>query len=153
LIDYVVSGTGGNLPVEVKSDGEDLWVANADVALVSRIHASDEKPLGTWTGATSAFGVLVTQGAVWVTGTTSPGRLYNIQPRIGPGPVNTVSSSLGNVPLDITTDGRYIWTANQGGSVSLVNMSSFAVTNIPTGFTEPVGILYDGANIWVTDVR
>jgi hypothetical protein len=27
-----------------------------------------------------------------------------------------------------------------------------ATTNITTGFTSPVGILYDGANIWVTDV-
>jgi hypothetical protein len=155
-----VDALGGELPVEVKSDGEDVWIALAATGRVGRFHASDGTLLGFWTGATSAWGVLVFQGNVWVTGTTSPGNLYAIRPQYGsgPGPVATVSSSLGINPLDITADGRYIWTANQGdqngagGGVSLFDPATGAATNITTGFTEPVGILYDGANIWVTDV-
>src|SRR5215470_15632141 len=48
----------GSVPILVQSDGADLWVANGD-STVSRVRASDGKLLDTWTGATSAFGVLV----------------------------------------------------------------------------------------------
>jgi DNA-binding beta-propeller fold protein YncE len=32
-----------------------------------------------------------------------------------------------------------------------VTLNPTAVTTVTTGFSRPVGILYDGANIWVTD--
>jgi DNA-binding beta-propeller fold protein YncE len=35
--------------------------------------------------------------------------------------------------------------------VSIINPGSFSVTTVTTGFTNPYGILYDGAHIWVTD--
>jgi hypothetical protein len=38
-----------------------------------------------------------------------------------------------------------------GGSVSMVTLNPISVTTVSTGFTNPVGILYDGGNIWVTD--
>src|SRR5215468_10388012 len=59
--------TVGNGPELVKSDGEDLWVANFSSNTVSQVHASNGKVLNTWTGATGAFGVLVAMGRVFVT--------------------------------------------------------------------------------------
>jgi DNA-binding beta-propeller fold protein YncE len=48
-----------------------------------------------------------------------------------------------------------VWTANEGspGSVSKVDPDTGIPTiTITTGFTKPIGILYDGANTWVTDL-
>jgi hypothetical protein len=77
--------TVGNSPQLVKSDGADLWVANRFGNSVSRVRASDGRLLETWTGATAAVGVLVARGAVFVTGDTSPGRLYSINPKLPAG--------------------------------------------------------------------
>ncbi len=55
---------------------------------VTRVRASDGKLLETWTGASKAFGVLVAGGRVYVTGFTSPGRLYVIDPTAPAGPIN-----------------------------------------------------------------
>src|SRR5215510_14981480 len=68
--------TVGGTPRLVESDGADLWVANNSGASVSRVRGSDGKLLETWTGATSANGVLVAMGQVFVTGSTNPGQLY-----------------------------------------------------------------------------
>ena len=65
-------------PRLVKSDGADLWVANFVPGTVSRVRASDGKLLETWTGATSAVGVLSAKGLIFVTGGPSPGKLYQI---------------------------------------------------------------------------
>jgi hypothetical protein len=140
----------GNTPWQVESDGADLWVTEASE--VKRVRASDGKVLDTWTGATGAFGVLVARGRVYVTGRATPGAIYVIDPSLaGPGPVGTLSSTLGVNTQSITTDGTLIWTSNFGGSISKVNPDTSATTNIATGFVTPSGILFDGANIWVSD--
>jgi hypothetical protein len=133
------------------SDGSDVWVANTGNGTVSRVRASDAALLGTWTGATGAFDVLVTPRGVWVTGQTSPGNIYTIYPDNAPSPVTVYpTSSIGALPTGIATDGEYIWTANFGGSVS--KFISGPATTVTTGFSQPVGILFDGTNIWVTDL-
>jgi DNA-binding beta-propeller fold protein YncE len=140
----------GAEPRLVKSDGADVWVANVDAATVSRVRASDGRLLETWTGATNAYGVLCAMGRVFVTGSASPGNLYQIDPTQPAGAVTVVSSALGPFPQSIAFDGQRIWTANLGGSVSIITLP-VTVTNVTTGFTSPLGIIYDGANIWVTD--
>ncbi len=78
-----------------------------------------------------------------------------IDPSLPPGAVTTLSSSLGNTPQDITTDGQFIWTANLGintGSISKVDPDTGAATTL-TGFNQLFGILFDGANLWVTDAN
>jgi DNA-binding beta-propeller fold protein YncE len=69
--------------------------------------------------------------------------------------VNLLSNTLGNAPLDITTDGQFIWTANVGsgvqGGISRVDPDTGATTTFTAGFTTPFGILFDGSNLWVTD--
>ena len=145
-----VTDVGGG-PSLVKSDGLDLWVANSISGTVSRIRASDGTLLQTWTGATGAFGVLCAAGKVFVTGMTSPGSLYQIDPTQPVGAVTTLSSALGDEPLGISYDGQRIWTANFSGSVSIVTLNPVAVTNVSTGFNSLAGVVYDGTNIWVTD--
>jgi hypothetical protein len=141
----------GSDPELVASDGADLWVADILGNDVKRVRASDGKVLETWTGATSAFAVLVARGRVYVTGSTTPGRIYVIDPSMAAGAVTTLSSSLGNNPNGIAADGSFIWTADLGGSVSRVDPDSGSTTTILTGFSAPIGSLFDGANIWVTD--
>jgi len=101
--------------------------------------------------------VLVARGRVFVSGQTAPGRLYAIDPSQPPGVVTTLSSTLSNQPQDITTDGQFIWTANRGngvlgGGISRVDPDTGATTNFILALNSgPSGILFDGANLWVTD--
>lgn len=136
--------TVGANPELVASDGADLWVASYGGDTVSRVRASDGKLLGTWTGATKAFGVVAANGLIFVTGNTNPGKLYQIDPAQPPGAVTIVTSSLGANPFGVSFDGARVWTANNG-SVSIVNLNPVAVTTVSAGFTRPFGILYDGA--------
>jgi hypothetical protein len=114
------------------------------------VRASDGFVLQTWTGANNARGVLVAQGAVYITGSTNPGRLYIITPAT-PGvspPVSLVTDQLGGFTVGIAFDGVAIWTANHIGSVSRIFNG---VMTVSEGFVQPWGMLYDGANIWITD--
>jgi hypothetical protein len=145
--------TVGTGPQLLKSDGADVWVANFSSSSVSRVRASDEKVLETWTGATGATGVLVAMGRTLATGFSSPGRLYQIDPGQAAGAVTTVASNLGSSPLGISFDGARVWTANFG-SVSIVTPGAsipWTVTTVTTGFSSLAGALYDGGNVWVTD--
>jgi hypothetical protein len=140
----------GGIPVQVKFDGTDLWVANLD-GRIMRIRPSDGKLLDTWTGATQAVGIVAAMGKIFVTGSTGPGSLYMIDPTQPAGAVTTLTSALGDYSASIAFDGSRIWTANTGGSVSIVSLNPISVTTVSTGFVQAWGILYDGANIWVTD--
>jgi hypothetical protein len=144
--------TVGDGPKYVASDGDDLWVANELSDTVSRVRASDGKLLGTWTGAISASGVVVARGRIYVTGRTSPGKIYSIDPTQPPGPITLLTDDLTPDPTAIAYNGTSIWTANQGGSVDIVTFCQPpCVTAVTTGIIGPQGILYDGSHIWVTN--
>jgi hypothetical protein len=141
----------GDTPRHVEFDGKDLWVANFGSASVMRIRPSDGKLLDTWTGATNAFGIVCALGKIFITGQTSPGSLYMIDPAQPAGAVTPVTSALGAFSEGIAFDGERIWTANGGGSVSIISLNPTMVTTVTTGFGSPRGILYDGSNIWTAD--
>ncbi len=143
--------TVGTNPQHVKSDGADLWVNNFGSGTVSRVRASDGHLIDTWTGATMATSVLVAMGKVFLTANTSPGKLYQIDPALPAGAVTTVTSALGAFSQSIAFDGQRIWTANAGGSVSIVTLDPLTVNTTATGFSSPTAIIFDGANMWVTD--
>jgi hypothetical protein len=113
--------TVGTNPLAVESDGADLWVANTNSNTVSRVRASDGKLLETWTGAVGAYGVLAAKGLIFVTGNTSTGNLYGIDPTQPADAVTTLTSAVGIAPKGIAFDGARVWTANDGGSISIVN--------------------------------
>ena len=144
----------GPTPNEVRSDGVDLWVTD-QTGTVSRVRGSDGMLLGTWTGAPGGFGLLTAMNRVFVASQTSPGVLYRIDPTQAPGAATVVASNLGNNSVGIAFDGSKIWTANiLGASVSIVTPGAsipWTVTTVTTGFAAPVGPIFDGAHVWVTD--
>ncbi len=139
----------------VQSDGLDLWVTNDAGATVSRVRGSDGSLLQTWTGATASQGVLVAMSRILVAGQTASGSLYRIDPTQAAGVVTTVASNVGEGAKGIAYDGGRIWTANYGGSVSIVTPTvslPWTVTTVTAGFEIGMtSALFDGSNVWVSD--
>jgi hypothetical protein len=136
------------------ADGENIWESSNSNNQVVQVQASTGKVLGTWTGATTSFGIAVAAGKVFLAGDTSPGNLYVIDPTQLPGAVTVAASNLGSHAYGIAFDGTNLWTANFGGSVSIITPQvapPYPVTTVTTGFAAPTGILYDGTHIWVAD--
>ncbi|HKA37390.1 MAG TPA: S-layer homology domain-containing protein [Thermoanaerobaculia bacterium] len=139
-------------PRFVRYDGADLWVSCSNG--ISRVRASDGRPLETWTGAPNAAGVLTAIGKVLIAGGGNPGSLYVIDPSQPAGAATTVASNLGNVAIGIAFDGTRVFTANTSGSVSLVTPGAsipWTVTTVSSGFITPTGAVFDGSNVWITD--
>lgn len=142
-----LTGVGAE-PVAVRSDGVDLWVAAQD-GTVTRVRGSDGRVLESWTGATGAIRVLIAMGRVFVVGATNPGKLYLIDPTQPSGPVTPVAD-LGNLSRDVAFDGNHIWVANSD-SISIVEPGTWTVTSV-AGFNQPVGLLWDGSSMWMTQL-
>ena len=139
---------------DLRFDGADVWSSNDGSSSVSRVRASDGKFLETWTGATGARCLVVAMSRVFVAGNGTPSSLYRITPSQPAGAVSVVSSALGNFATGLAFDGGRFWTANFGTSVSIVTPGPtipWTTTNVSAGFSQPLGIVYDGANMWVTD--
>jgi hypothetical protein len=146
----------GNIPQYNCFDGEDIWVANLGGDSVTRVHASDGRVLGTWTGATNAHNTIAAAGFIYVTGRENPGRIYRINPTQAPGAVTLVEDNVGALPLSITYDGLNLWTANNGtgpgfGSITRYNIVTDTETTFAVGFNQPSGIVFDGTHLWVVD--
>jgi hypothetical protein len=85
--------------------------------------------------------------------------LYQIDPTQQGGPVTTVASNLGIRATQMAFDGTRIWINNGGssdtamdGSVSIVSLNPISVITTHAGFLTPNGVIFDGANVWVSDV-
>jgi outer membrane protein assembly factor BamB len=138
-------------PYGLKSDGPDVWIAG-NTGRVTRVRASDGRILQTWTGAVGPpGGVLPAMGRVFIGGGNS-NVLYRLDPSLPPGAVTTVAS-LASAPAALAFDGARIWSADLNGTVSIVTPGATIpwTASTVTGFFEPVGILHDGGNIWITD--
>jgi hypothetical protein len=140
----------GNFPDQVKFDGTNLWVANNSSSTVTKVRPEDGKVLETWTGATACSAIVCAKGRVFITGLTSPGRIYMIDPTQPAGAVATLTSSLPAEPYGIAFDGSRLWTANDG-DISITSFNPTTVTTVSTGFSFPHALVFDGTNMWVTD--
>ncbi len=140
-------------PFAVAFDGADVWVSGQNARL-SRIRASDSRLLETWTDAGGNLGILVAMKRVFLTDYNSPGRLYRIDPSQPAGAGELVASNLGDQSAGIAFDGARLWTANEGGSVSIVTPGAtipWSVTNVSVGLgSSAEGAIFDGGNIWIT---
>jgi hypothetical protein len=146
-------------PIQIVSDGADLWVAS-HLGTVARVRASDGRLLETWTGADSAWGILVATGRVLVSEQqdfSGDGRLYMIDPSQPPGAVTTVVSALGG-SRSLVFDGSRAWAAHGfpgPPSVSIVTPEPsipWTTTTVTSGaFHFLLGMIFDGSNVWVTD--
>jgi DNA-binding beta-propeller fold protein YncE len=140
----------GNASVQalVQSDGFNVFMTDGG-RLISR--SLVDGAFHEWGGMTNAFGVLYQNGWLWVTGRTAPGRLYRMS--VLDANATQMPVSLGDNPQYLAYDGARIWTANYGdgssGSVSIYDTRSGALQNVG-GFLPLSGIVYDGANIWVS---
>ena len=76
--------------------------------------------------------------------------MYVLDPSQPPSAV-TVLASVGTDPQGIAFDGARIWTANQSGSVSIAFPTGGSIGPITFGFSHPMGAVFDGNNVWVTD--
>jgi uncharacterized protein DUF6923 len=142
----------GSILHDIICDGQDLWIGD-ESGVVFRVHASDGKLLGTWTGATGARGPVAAAGRIFIaasTGNATPGKIYAINPEAAPGPVTVFENDIGANPYAMAFDGANLWTANLSGSISRVNVGT-GIDSTFTGFGTPVNIIWDGANLWLND--
>jgi hypothetical protein len=136
-------------PARVASDGQDVWVTDPSSSRVRHLRRGsliEEYP------ATGPFALLViSERFIFVTETPPINRLCEIDFLYH---TKKCDWQLVANPQSLTTDGTYIWTANRdGGSLSRVNPDSNVVVNYHSGFINPIGILFDGTNIWVNDAE
>jgi hypothetical protein len=143
--------TLGGILQAVQSDGTDIWVVDS-TGNVHRVRASDGALLGTWTGATSASSILCALGRIFIPASTTPGKLYMLDPTTAPGPVTTLTSTLIAGARGLAFDGDKLWVAGVGG-FSIVTPGSTTpwAANTINSASNFNGILYDGANIWMTE--
>jgi hypothetical protein len=146
-------------PAFVEFDGADLWVSLSSEASVSRVRASDGKVLETWMGVLDyPQGVLVAMGSVVVVTAGDPagltGKLYRIDPSLPAGAATTVATGLSQFAYAVAFDGGRIWVTNRDGTLSIVTPGATLPWTVTTvgGFQGTLGVLYDGANIWMTDI-
>src|SRR5262245_23650614 len=95
--------TVGGTPTGVVCDGLDVWVANNNGASVSRVRAADGRLLETWTGMQFPGHVLSCLGRILVTGQSSPGKLYLIDPSQTAGSAS-VAATLGDISDGLAFD-------------------------------------------------
>jgi hypothetical protein len=134
-------------PVFCAADGENIWVAAQGE--LDQVQASTGTVLGTWTGFTSSWPVAAIPGAIYTADNGAPNGLYTIFPQLGPGSV-TASLTLPGGASSIAYDGANIFIANFGGSVSVVSAGG-TLSSYTAGFSQPIGLVYDGTQMWVTD--
>jgi hypothetical protein len=148
----VTNLAGSSLGSHLKSDGTDIWVADRNDR-VHRVSGGDGKLLGTWTGANAAYDVLCAMGRVFITSLSGNGNLYYINPASPPGAVTTLTENLGGYGIGIAFDGNKIWTISTSNKVAIVTPGPLLPWNVTlvSGFGDLQGIVYDGANIWVTE--
>lgn len=139
---------------ELVFDGQDLWVVGMTGGIVSRVRASDGRVMQTWTGASGAIDVIAAAGRIFIAGNLGgsvAGKIYSINPEAAAGGAVTVfEPDVGFAPLAINFDGVNLWTANSSGSITRVNAAN-GIDSTFTGFSTPTDILWDGANLWITD--
>jgi S-layer homology domain len=135
----------------VACDGSDVWVGSSSG--MRRVRGSDGRTVEVWPGVYGGQ-VLAAMGRIFVA-TGDPGQLYMIDPSQPPGSAVLVADGLGGDPQSIAFDGQRIWTGNRvGHSVSIVQPGAatpWSVTNVTQGFDSPMGVVYDGTNMWVSD--
>jgi len=74
------------VPDFVQSDGTDVWISSNRNNSVTRVRSSDGRIVETWTGIGNAFALLPAMGRIFVSGYSTPGSVYAIDPATRPAP-------------------------------------------------------------------
>jgi YVTN family beta-propeller protein len=141
--DVLASVPVGDQPVDLASDGEDLWVANAASGSVSRVVGGDEvQPVDVGEGPQA---VAVGAGVTWVANS-----LDGTVTRIDPDTNSTDATSVGEAPTDVAFGGGFVWVSlGSAGSVKRIDPGSGSVTTIALGSYADSVAVADGA-LWVS---
>jgi hypothetical protein len=142
------------VPDFVQSDGTDVWISSNRNNSVTRVRSSDGRIVETWTGIGNAFALLPAMGRIFVSGYSTPGSVYAIDPATPPGTQQTIVADVGPLPSGLAFDGSRLWVARQDGLAILTPGSTtpWSFVTVTAGFTVPGALLFDGTNMWVTDV-
>jgi YVTN family beta-propeller protein len=137
-----------SLPVFCAADGENIWVAAHGE--VYQVQGSTGKVLGTWTGFTKSWPIAAIPSEIITADNSTPGNLYIIDTSQPPGVISSSIPLLADGASSIAFDGANTFIANFSGSVSVYSNLGGTLKNYG-GFSHPVGLVYDGAQMWVTD--
>lgn len=143
----------GSQPGGVVFDGANIWVVNNGSNNVTKLRASDGACVGTCAFPAGTFpNAIGFDGAnIWV-GSAPDNMITKLRASDG--------TNIGTIPFSnasaMAFDGINMWVVNQGsggsnGSVTKIRASDNAVLGtFPVGRT-PLGIAYDGSNVWITN--
>lgn len=153
-------GAGPGVPV---TDGTYIYVINATDKTVCQVVIAAGHAVQTISLSGSfayGFGDMCFDGtSIWVAGAngSSPGQLTKIVPASHS---ILTTFAVGPFPSGICYDGRYVWTANNGGTgktltqVDPLTYTIVGTTTVPSGNVQGVdGIWFDGAYLWVGDTN
>jgi hypothetical protein len=160
--DGSVLGTfvSGGMPSGVAFDGANIWVANYLSSTVTKL-ASDGTLLGTFP-VTRAHGIAFDGTNIWVTNDVASGTVTRLRASDG-ACVNTCTFAVGSAPIGVAYDGANIWVtnyysntvtrlrANDGACVVNGIVQSGPTTCSFAVGSNPAGIAFDGANLWVAN--
>jgi outer membrane lipoprotein-sorting protein len=142
----------GDVPTGIAFDGTHVWVANSNAGTVTKLRASDGGLVGTYTVGAGPNGVAFDGANIWVanggSATVSVLRAYDGSTAH----VCTVSAG----PMWLAWDGYHMWVTHyleQGLITQLISAYGIDCGPKPTFKTgsRPIGIAFDGANMWVAD--
>ncbi len=142
----------GDGPTGIAFDGTHVWVANNHSGTVTKLGASDGSLVGTYPVGADPYGVAFDGRNIWV---ANSGSATVAVLRVSDGSwVQACEVSAG--PIWLAFDGYYMWVTHylsEGLITRLTSTSGVGCGPSPTYQTGsyPLGIAFDGANIWVSD--
>jgi hypothetical protein len=154
MIPFVKAGT----PWLCKSDGERIWVA-AGLVVNSVWASTGELQVGiSLPGLDNLESVLVVAGTI--ISADRGGQLEFLRPSVvsSGGVLSGGAAAVPYHPYGIAYDGAFLWTANYSdGSITFIPLPAGSIeadlsdSVTVGGFSLPTGLVYDGANMWLTD--
>jgi hypothetical protein len=134
----------GEEPDIVAFDGASIWVGNYGDGTVSKLRASDGKNLGTFTTGREPSGLAFDGENMWVAN-AGDGDVVKLRAKDG----KNLGTFGGGGSGELAFDGTYIWVT-QGNTVQRLKEDGSEAGTFKVG-SQPIGIAYDGANIWVAN--
>lgn len=140
----------GESPFELAYDGENIWVTNLDSETVTKLRASDGSLQGTFRVGRQPSGICFDGEYIWVATSTTVKKV-----RVSDGAV-LASQSLCHLVGDLASDGTHLWAVasrdlNAAGELVRLNLQNAAIERTYRTDEYPIGVLFDGNSIWVSN--
>jgi hypothetical protein len=135
----------GNSPQGIAFDGANVWATDFNGNTVTKLRCSDGKNLGTFNVGRNPFYPAFDGTNIWVPN-GADGTVTKLRARDGKvlGTFNTGGA------IAVAFDGRHVWVSTYATSVVRLKQDGSNAGTFTVG-QSPLGIAYDGANIWVAN--